>query len=120
MHEMTLAENIVEIAVDAAHREGAQKVNGIWIEIGQLSCVEADALRFCFDAVSRGTLADGAHLEIIPVLGEGLCDGCGSRAAMESPYDLCPHCGLPRMKICRGLEMKVREIEVNVSAASSG
>lgn len=109
---MSLAESVVEIVADTARREGAARVNAVWLEIGALSCVAPDALRFCFDAVARGTAAAGARLEIITIAGEGLCQVCAQASTMIALYDLCPHCGSAGMQPRRGTEMRVKEIEV--------
>ena len=82
MHEMSLAESVIEIVATAAERASAVHVNTIRLEIGELSCVGADALRFCFDAVARGTVAERARLEIIRIPGEGACDACGYRCGL--------------------------------------
>jgi len=112
LHEMSLAESVVQIVADAASREGAQRVHAVWLEIGALSCVSPDALRFCFDAVARGSAAEGARLEIISIAGEGVCEACLRTARMAALYDLCPHCGQGSMRPCRGSEMRVKEIEI--------
>jgi hydrogenase nickel incorporation protein HypA/HybF len=88
-------------------------VNTIRLEIGELSCVGADALRFCFDAVARGTVAERARLEIIRVPGEGVCGTCGRTAPMTALYDACPCCSDGTMQPQRGTEMRVKEIEVD-------
>jgi hydrogenase nickel incorporation protein HypA/HybF len=62
MHEMALAEGMLEIVESTARASGATKVKRVWLEIGALSHVAPDALLFCFDAVTRGSLAEGATL----------------------------------------------------------
>jgi hydrogenase nickel incorporation protein HypA/HybF len=62
MHEMSLAMGILQIVEEAAREQRFGRVRSVWLEIGDLAAVEADAMRFCFDAVSRGTLAEGATL----------------------------------------------------------
>ena len=82
MHEMSLAEGVLQIVEDASRNSGNSgdggflRVKTVFIEIGQLSSVEPDSMRFCFDAVTRGTLAEGALLEVIEVPGEGVCFNC--------------------------------------------
>ena len=71
MHEMSLAESILQIVEETARSSAADQVRAVRLEIGTLSHVERDALRFCFDAVTRGTLADGARLEIDSAFNEG-------------------------------------------------
>ena len=65
MHEMSLAEGVLQLIEDSARQEEFSKVTTVWLEIGQLAGVEVEAMRFCFDAVTRGSLAEGANLEII-------------------------------------------------------
>ena len=60
MHEMSLAEGVLQIVEDAARSQGFSQVTAVRLEIGRLSSVEPEALRFCFDVVVRGSLAEGA------------------------------------------------------------
>ena len=61
MHELSLTQEIVSIACNAA---SGQRVHVVTVVVGELSCVAPDALAFCFDVVAEGTLAEGARLEI--------------------------------------------------------
>jgi len=112
MHEMSLAEGILDLIEDAARREGFGKVRTVFLEIGRLSSVEPEAMAFCFDAVVRGSRADGARLEIIAVPGAGLCLDCGRETMLEAVYDPCEHCGAAPVKVTGGTEMRVRELDV--------
>ena len=76
MHEMSLAEGIVQLVEDAVRADGCVRVRAVWLEIGQLAAVEKESLRFCFDAVTRDTVAEGARLEIIETPGQGWCMKC--------------------------------------------
>lgn len=115
MHEMSLAEGVLQIIEDAARGsgdDGFRRVKTVFIEIGQLSSVEPDAMRFCFDAVTRGTLAEGAQLEVIEVPGEGLCFNCNKMVPLAALYDPCPACGGYPVQPTGGTEMRVKELEV--------
>lgn len=111
MHEMSLAESALQIIQDHAARQGFSRVTTVWLEIGQLACVEVEALRFCFDAVTRGSLAEGARLEIVTTLGQGHCLNCGWRGQLEARHALCPDCDFP-VEATGGMEMRVKELEV--------
>lgn len=113
MHEMSLTESIVDIAVEAAQKEGARRVTRVVVEVGQLSHVEPEALAFCFAAVSRGTLAEGAKLEVARVAGAGFCPDCGKTVALAERFDPCPDCGGFRVQMTAGDELKVREMEID-------
>jgi hydrogenase nickel incorporation protein HypA/HybF len=112
MHEMSLTEGVLQILQDNAKSNGFERVKTVWLEIGDLSGVEVDAMRFCFDAVMQGTLADGAKLEIINVPGEAWCTPCGKSVRVSERFDPCPECGSFQLQVTGGDQMQVKELEV--------
>jgi len=112
MHEMSLAEGIVQLVEDAVQADGCGRVKAVWLEIGQLAAVEKEALRFCFDAVTRGSIAEGARLEIVETAGQGWCMKCEGNVAVTALYDPCPVCGSYQIQVTGGNEMRVKELEV--------
>jgi len=112
MHEMSLVESVLRIIEDAAREQDFSRVKRVTLEIGRLSCVEPEALRFCFDSVMQGTLAATAELQIIEMPGQGCCDTCAAEFPLESRYDACPECGGFRIRVTAGDAMRVRELEV--------
>ncbi|HEY3431153.1 MAG TPA: hydrogenase maturation nickel metallochaperone HypA [Rhodocyclaceae bacterium] len=112
MHEMSLAEGVLQLIEDAAKREGFQRVTAVWLEIGQLAAVETEALKFCFDAVTRNSVAEGAKLEIVDLPGQGWCMKCCATVAMSEHMGACPQCGSHQVQVTGGSEMRVKELEV--------
>lgn len=112
MHEMSLAEGVLQIIEDSARSNVFIRVKAIWLEVGQLAGVETEALRFCIDAVTRDTLAQGARLEIIETAGAGRCLECNQTVAVAARYEPCPLCGGFPVEITGGTEMRVKELEV--------
>jgi hydrogenase nickel incorporation protein HypA/HybF len=112
MHEMSLAEGMLEIVEDTARKNGAAKVRVVWLELGALSHVEAEALRFCFDAVARGGAADGARLEIVTTPGRAWCMQCSDTVDLPRLGEPCPRCGSFQLQVTQGEEMRLREIEI--------
>jgi len=112
VHEMSIAESVLQIIEDSARTEGYTKVNAIWLEIGQLAGVEMESLRFCFDAVSRDSVAENARLEIIETAGQGWCLECARNVAVAARYEPCPNCGSLQIEVTGGEEMRVKELEV--------
>ena len=82
------------------------------LEIGALSHVEESALRFCFDAVTRGTVAEGARVDVIATAGRAWCMPCGASVPLGRLGEACPQCGSYQLQVTQGEEMKVKEIEV--------
>lgn len=112
MHEMSLAEGVLRIVENAARDQGFTRVSAVRLEIGQLSSVEPEALRFCFEAVVRGSLAEGATLEILDVPGAGWCMPCAQTVPLAALYDSCPRCGGYQVQPTAGTEMRVKDLTV--------
>jgi len=112
MHEMSLAEGVLQTIEDAARRDHFGQVVAVWLEIGALAAVDVEALAFCFDAVTRGTVAQGARLEIISVPGQGWCAACAKSVPMVALYDACPYCGGYGLPVTGGTGMRVKDIDV--------
>ncbi len=112
MHELSLAENILQLIEDAAQQQHFTQVEAVWLEIGQLACVEHESLRFFFNSVKKDTIAQEAKLEIITITGQGICDRCHQTIAVNS-YDMaCPRCGSYAVTITQGEEMRMNALEV--------
>lgn len=112
MHEMSICEGILQVLETTASQQGFRQVRTVWLEIGPLAGVEVEALRFCFEAVMRGSLAEAARLEIIETPGEGVCLQCGATVPVRQRYDPCPACGGYGVRLTRGEEMRIKELEV--------
>ncbi len=112
MHEMSLCESVLDILQDHAKTRQFDRVKTVWLEIGGLSGVEIEAMRFCFDAVMKGTLADGARLEIIELPGEAWCMQCSRKVPARQRFDACPDCGSYQLQVVSGKEMRIKELEV--------
>lgn len=65
MHELSLCQSAVEIIQRQAEQHDVKRVTAVWLEIGALSCVEESAVRFSFEIVCHGTVAQGCDLHIV-------------------------------------------------------
>ncbi|MES9853957.1 MAG: hydrogenase maturation nickel metallochaperone HypA [Candidatus Thiodiazotropha sp. L084R] len=113
MHEMSLCEGVLQILEENAVSQGFSKVKRVYLEIGALSGVEIEAMRFGFDAVMKGSLADGATLEIIDIPGVAWCMPCAKSVEVSARFDACPECGSFQLQVTGGDEMRVKELEVD-------
>src|SRR3954452_9615127 len=102
MHELALMESIV-CCVEENVRPA--RVSRIRLQIGQLAGVMPDAMRFCFDVFSHGTLLEGAALEIDDIGGRARCRACGAELALISFLDLCG-CGSADLDVLAGQELR--------------
>lgn len=112
MHELSLVESMLELIQTAAKEQHFSAVRVVWLEIGCMACVEPEALRFCFDAVARNTVAHNARLEIIEVPGCGTCRDCGNVHPCRNLLDACPACGSYRVEVSSASGMRIKEMDV--------
>lgn len=112
MHEMSIAISIVDAVAAKAGEEHAQKVNGIELEVGKLSGVEIESLRFCFSAVAKNTIVEGADLAVREVQPLGECSECGRRFPMSFHYAKCDSCGSFKTDLLSGRELSIKSITI--------
>ncbi len=112
MHEMSLAEGILQLVEETALKANAQRVKTVVLEIGELASVELQSLQFCFNVVTRDSLAAAATLEIVSVPGAGWCLPCAKTVQIHESYAACPTCGSYQIQPTAGTEMRVKEIEI--------
>jgi len=110
MHEMSIAEGVLGIVRETARNGGIARVSAVRLEIGALAAVEPAALRFCFDAVTRGSLAEGAALDIDEISGAAWCFGCSDTVPLKARGEPCPRCGKAALTVTAGTEMRVKDI----------
>ncbi|GAB4199343.1 MAG: hydrogenase maturation nickel metallochaperone HypA [Coleofasciculaceae cyanobacterium] len=108
MHELGITQTIV--AIVAEHAKGA-KVQRVSLEIGKLSAIMPDSVRFCFDVCSKGTVLAEANLEIIEIPGLARCRQCGAEVPLEQPFGICT-CGSVELDLIAGQELRIKEMEI--------
>ncbi len=115
MHELQITESILTVVLRHADRAGAHRVVSIRLSIGELSDLESKWVQKYFDKVSKGTIAEGATLQIerSPVIVE--CDQCKHSFGIK-PQEIhnasCPECGHGRFVIVSGKEYKIEDMKV--------
>lgn len=110
MHELGIAEEILSIVASVAGEHGLSAVRSVSLEIGPLSGVDSESLRFALDALAPETLLEGAVIEIsVPPL-TLVCKVC-EMVYQPPPEDMrCPRCGEARFDTRRGREMLVTSV----------
>jgi hydrogenase nickel incorporation protein HypA/HybF len=108
MHELAIAESVVDTVTE---RLPDAKVTRVHLEIGPLSGVVSDSIRFCFDLATEGTGLAGAELVITEPPARCLCRTCGAQFQPDSPIVLCP-CGSPDAAVLSGEQLKIVSVSV--------
>lgn len=112
MHELSIAQNIVEIVQDALGRAGRPRVEKVVVQLGEMVAVVPRSLEFCYEAMTQGTPLAGSTLVIEEVPAEARCRACGRRFRVDSYVFRCPHCEATQLEVLTGHELAVSHIEV--------
>ncbi len=112
MHEVSVANSIIDIIQSAIPKESKGYVSSVLIKVGALSSIEVDALQFAFDIVKARTLLSKAVLKMEMVEGKAQCSQCSCEFTMNSYATPCPDCDSYLVKITQGKEMKVISFEL--------
>lgn len=113
MHEMSIAEGILDISLDTMYQHKATVIHSVQLDLGLMSGVESDALLFCWDAVTQGSPAEGSTLEIrrIPITGQ--CLDCNTVFDVKDRTFICPNCESNIINTIGGREMQVTSIDID-------
>lgn len=110
MHELAITQGVVDMVVE---RTAGRHVASVHVQVGRLSGVVPDAMRFCYDVAVSGTPLEGTTLEIEETAGRGSCRTCGSDFVLDDLILLCP-CGSADVRIVAGQELQVTSVRMVV------
>lgn len=113
MHEMSIAEGILDIALDTMRQNNGIIIHSVQLDLGLMSGVEPDALLFCWYAVVKGTAAEGSKIDIhtIPITGQ--CLDCDAVFDVQNYAFICPHCESKYINTIGGRELQVTSIDID-------
>lgn len=112
MHELSIAENIIEIVRENLPSGNRRKLRSIKVRIGELAGIVPESLDFCFTAITKGTPIEDAKLNIEKVGIAARCTHCGNEFPIEGLVFRCPACESAGIRVTSGNELEVVEIEV--------
>ena len=112
MHELAITESIIEAAVSAAEKNGAEKILEIRLRIGEISGIVPDCILEYFDLASRGTIAEGAEIFFEKIPATISCRDCGYDGVISRGSYTCPQCGSAAFSLTGGREFYVESLKV--------
>ncbi|MDD4933176.1 MAG: hydrogenase maturation nickel metallochaperone HypA [Methylacidiphilaceae bacterium] len=113
MHELSLCQSIVEILEEQSRRHHYRRVRRVELRVGPRAMVEPASMVFSFGVASRGTLAEGAALEIRPVPARAVCLDCSCEGEVAKLAEACSNCGSYRLLWEEDGGLRLGEIEVD-------
>lgn len=112
VHELSLVEALCKELLQQGQEQEWPRVTRIALRVGEMRQVVPDVLLFCFDVASKGTILEGAVLDIVPVPLLWMCLECGNVWPGDAANALCPNCGAMRTVLREGMELEIDFVEV--------
>ena len=112
MHELGIAENILDIVQRSVPEGRASAVGSIRLRVGQFAGIVPDSLKFCFSVISgdAGMANAALNIEQPPLVAS--CRDCGNELEVKNFVFLCPACGGGNLEIVSGKELEIIDIEI--------
>ena len=112
MHELSITQSLLDIALRHAEKANAQRIARLNLLIGELSSVLGESVQFYWDIVSQDTIAQGAELHFERVPGSLSCLGCGHVFPLNGRDYACPMCVGKQVIAAGGDEFRLESIEI--------
>jgi hydrogenase nickel incorporation protein HypA/HybF len=113
MHELSIVDALIEQVGREVRRAGQSgKVVGIELNIGRLSGVNCDSIRFAFNLLAPGTLVEGSKIAIREIKPACRCHGCNDLEEIDDLVFKCPKCGSDAITIEGGRDLLLQSIDV--------
>ena len=119
MHELSLAQNIIDIVRDEMDKHHATTLNTLRLAVGKMSGVVPDSLSFCLELITQGTDLQGATIaiDVIPLCCR--CETCHKEFETPQFTARCPLCGSRKIDMISGRELSIVELEVDHTGGES-
>jgi hydrogenase nickel incorporation protein HypA/HybF len=112
MHELSITESLLEIALRHADSAGAKRISDLYLVIGQLSSIVDESVQFYWDIIADGTIAQGATLHFQRIPTEIQCLDCDQKYSPTDNQMSCPNCDSINIQILAGEEFYLEAINV--------
>jgi hydrogenase nickel incorporation protein HypA/HybF len=112
MHEQSMVESLLALALKNAEKAHARKIVSIHLVVGDYTGVVDDAVSFYFGFLSQDTIAAGAKIEYTHVAAQLRCRDCDLLFPLQKREHHCPKCEGKRIEIVGGRELYIETMEV--------
>jgi len=112
MHEQSIVESLLALALENAEKAKASKILRIYLVVGELSGVVEEAVNFYFSFLSKDTIAAEASLFFMNIPGQLRCRNCNTVFNPERLDFHCPNCKEQQVEIIGGRELYIDSMEV--------
>lgn len=119
MHELSMAQGIIDAVIETAEKNNATEVTSVVIEIGKLAMINPEQLKFMVDVLVENTIVADAKIEMNEIPVEIECKNCGfhGEAILDdkdhyAPMVICPKCDSMKVSVLNGKDCIVKNIVI--------
>ena len=113
MHEFHIADGVVKTALAEAEKHGARRITALKLRLGGKSHITPEGMETCIEASARGTIAEGARIEIEVFENVYRCADCTLTFPAGGDSKSCPGCGSTNLDLFTGEEVYLDSLEVD-------
>jgi hydrogenase nickel incorporation protein HypA/HybF len=110
MHEMAIANDLIQQILSAARENKATRIVDVELEVGVQRLIVPEAMELAFEVLSRGTVAEGAGLKLVEIPAAAQCRACGLRFEPRIDYYVCPRCGEADVDLVAGNDIVLKSL----------
>ncbi|WP_298521575.1 hydrogenase maturation nickel metallochaperone HypA [uncultured Methanobrevibacter sp.] len=117
MHELSMAQGIINAVLETAESNNATEVNEVTVEIGRLAMINPEQLQFMLGILVENTIMQEAKIVIEDIPAEIECGDCGFKGVAilddsdhYAPLVKCPECDSLKVEILNGKDIVVKNI----------
>ena len=111
MHELVIVEGILEAVIPAVEKYEVERIETIRLKIGEMSGIVPSCINEYFEIAAKGTIAEGAKIEIERIPIRITCPDCGYEGVISKGQYRCPACDGAGFRIISGREYYVDSVE---------
>jgi len=113
MHEMTITQSLVDIALEEAKKANAKKIVSVDVVLGEMSGAVDQCVELYFQLMTKDTIAEGAKLNFRKVPNRAKCRKCCNIFNIGDIFWKCDKCNSYEIEIISGKELYIESIEVD-------
>jgi len=110
---MGIISGVLSAVIETAEQNNATRVLAVTLDVGEMTEAIEDALRFAFEALSEGTLCEGAEFTVNMVRPRSFCLECYNEFEHDRFHRACPQCGSYETTLLSGRELQIQSIEID-------
>ena len=114
MHELSIATELVNAALECAKQNNAKKVISVTVEVGELAMINPEQLEFMYEVLTEENMLKGSKLNIVILPAVAECKNCGYKGPVPDKYTCaCPNCSLT-LRAIEGKDIQLKTMELDI------